>query len=452
MTPGGSSLPAYKLHKGSGQAYAYYRGRYHYFGAHETPESRERYARFIAELAARPEGDSPPSSPDRQTNLLVAELCASYLEHAVSYYRKNGRSTNHLSAVQRALRYCDALYGSTDAADFGPLSLRAIIEQMIADGLARSTINDTIGVIKRVWKWAVSHELVPPATWQALQSVPGLRKGRTAARETEPILPVEDAVVHATLPFLPQVVADMVRFQRLTGCRPGEVCEVRPQDIDRSGDIWLYVPASHKTEHHGRQRVIYIGPKTQEVLRPYLLRAAEAFCFSPAEAAKKMREVRHAARKTPLSCGNRPGTNRKRRPKRQPGDRYMKDSYRRAITRAVAQANRARELFVELVQAITAGEKPTEQVVETTLRSARRTREDLERAIGQARRGEVVAPEPDLPNWHPNQLRHTAATQFRREFGLEAAQVLLGHAQANVTQVYAERDLRLGLEAAARIG
>jgi site-specific recombinase XerD len=54
--------------------------------------------------------------------------------------------------------------------------------------------------------------------------------------------------------------------------------------------------------------------------------------------------------------------------------------------------------------------------------------------------------------WAPNQLRHAAATEVRREFRLEAAQVILGHSQANVTQIYAERDLALGVEVARAIG
>jgi len=64
------------------------------------------------------------------------------------------------------------------------------------------------------------------------------------------------------------VVADMVRFQRFTGARPGEVCQIRPIDVDRSGEVWTYRPESHKTEHHGRQRIIYVGPQAQEVLAP----------------------------------------------------------------------------------------------------------------------------------------------------------------------------------------
>jgi integrase len=54
--------------------------------------------------------------------------------------------------------------------------------------------------------------------------------------------------------------------------------------------------------------------------------------------------------------------------------------------------------------------------------------------------------------WHPNQLRHTFASEVRRKFGLEAVQVLLGHARADVTQMYAERDQQLAVRVAAEVG
>ncbi|MCG2684174.1 MAG: hypothetical protein L6306_11245 [Planctomycetales bacterium] len=57
-----------------------------------------------------------------------------------------------------------------------------------------------------------------------------------------------------------------------------------------------------------------------------------------------------------------------------------------------------------------------------------------------------------LPHWHANQLRHSKATEIRRQFGLEAARVSLGHAKADVTQIYAERDARLAVEVARKIG
>ena len=54
--------------------------------------------------------------------------------------------------------------------------------------------------------------------------------------------------------------------------------------------------------------------------------------------------------------------------------------------------------------------------------------------------------------WAPNQLRHSFATKVRKYHGLEAAQVLLGHAKADITQVYAERDAALAVRVAAEIG
>jgi integrase len=57
-----------------------------------------------------------------------------------------------------------------------------------------------------------------------------------------------------------------------------------------------------------------------------------------------------------------------------------------------------------------------------------------------------------ITRWHPNQLRHGVATAIRRQYGLEAAQVALGHTQAKITEVYAERDLSLAVRVAREIG
>jgi integrase len=54
--------------------------------------------------------------------------------------------------------------------------------------------------------------------------------------------------------------------------------------------------------------------------------------------------------------------------------------------------------------------------------------------------------------WSPNQLRHNAATEIRAKFGLEAAQMTLGHATADISQIYAERDLRKAAEVMAVVG
>ncbi len=392
--------PSYRLHKASGQAFIQLKGRRFYLGKHGTPASRERYQRFLAETWVRP---LPPSAPgDRKmADLLVVELVAAYWRWAETYYLKDGQPTRHLGIIRLALRPLRELYGQSEVVAFGPLAFRTIQGHLADRGCARKTVNDYCDVIKRAFKWGVSQEIIPPTVYQALATVPGLRKGRTQAREPEPIGPVADHVVEVTLPWLPEMLADMVRIQRLTGCRPGEVCSMRPCEIDRTTDPWVYRPASHKTQHLGRTRTIYIGPKAQDVLRPYLLRPAEAFCFSPAESESKRKTEMRSRRKSPVQPSQ--VDRAKKRPKRTAGDHYDKDSYCRAVHRAVDRANKDRI-------------------------------------------------EDPLPHWHPNQLRHAAATEIRREYGLEATQVVLGHAKADATQLYAERDGRLAAEVARKIG
>jgi integrase len=51
-----------------------------------------------------------------------------------------------------------------------------------------------------------------------------------------------------------------------------------------------------------------------------------------------------------------------------------------------------------------------------------------------------------VASWTPNRLRHSATAQCRRDFGLEAAQVLLGHNRADITQTYAEPDMKKALD------
>ena len=41
---------------------------------------------------------------------------------------------------------------------------------------------------------------------------------------------------------------------------------------------------------------------------------------------------------------------------------------------------------------------------------------------------------------------------LRKEFGVEAAQLMLGHAKADVTQLYAEVNRAKAVEVAAKIG
>lgn len=97
--------------------------------------------------------------------------------------------------------------------------------------------------------------MIPPTMQHTLASVPGLKRGRSGAKESSRVLPIEDAIVEKPLSHLPAVVADMVRLQQLTGMQPAEIRIIRPLDLDRDHDVWIYRPSIHKTQHAEKDRL-----------------------------------------------------------------------------------------------------------------------------------------------------------------------------------------------------
>ena len=158
--------------------------------------------------------------------------------------------------------------------------------------------------------------------------------------------------------------------------------------------------------------------EAQAVLRPYLLRAADQHCFSAAESREWWHQQKEAKRVTPASCGNARGRKNDRKPpaknSRLPRSFFDTASYGRAIATACKKAWPAPEEI--------RGDKAAVKAWE------------------------------DQHRWSPNQLRHTRATEVRRLYGLDAAQVILGHARADITQVYAEVDRQKAIEITRKIG
>jgi integrase len=408
--PRSPKVPSYRYHKNSRQAIAVIRGKSFYLGPWNSPESKAEYRRVIAEHWSPDSGPTAPPGPSAPPLTLDELLVAYWNRRVVSYYLKDGEPTSEQDNIRQALRPLRRLYGHTPARDFGPLSLKAVRKTMIESGRSRKLINKDIHRMRAMFRWAASEELYPGESLASLASVEALEKGRSEAKDRPPIAPVEESVVLVTLPCLSPQVASMVRLQLLTAARPGEVCVIRPRDVDRSDPTcWIYRPGSHKTEHHGRERVIMIGPKAIEVLRPWLERDPNTYCFCPAEVVA-IREKNCKSKRNILA----------RRPK--PGGRYRVDSYRVAIGRACDRAFR-----------------------HPTIRKPRG------KPLSEADRAELVAWRKDH-RWHPHQLRHTKATQIRRAFDTEAAQVILGHSKPDTTMIYAERDLTKARDVMREVG
>jgi integrase len=313
-----SSVPKYRKHKASGQAVVTLNGRDYYLGPHDSQASHIEYDRRIAEWLANERRPAVPDAAEMTIAVVTAKYWAGYV--LPRYGNKLGSDQEH--NIRAALRPLLKLFEQLPATKFGPVALQAVRDEMVAAGLARTTINDRVKRIRRMFRWLASREFVPESVYRTLKTLDGLRRGETSAREPEPIQPVAPDRVEAVTAQLPDVVADMVRLQQLTGMRSGELCIMRPTDIDRSSAVWRYVPESHKTQHRGKRRVVFLGRRAQAILLRYLARPESMYCFRPADSEAKRRAARHAARKTPLSCGNRPSSSCRRASPRKPGERY----------------------------------------------------------------------------------------------------------------------------------
>jgi len=138
-------VPAYLLHKPTGQARVRIEGRDCYLGPYGSDESRIRYGQLVSKFAGGQQIDPVKSSGKRGSlprnekpdpGPTVGELCVVFLEHAKSHYTKAGKATSEICILKSCMRPLNDLYGRTPAAEFGPLALKAVREKMIALGTA----------------------------------------------------------------------------------------------------------------------------------------------------------------------------------------------------------------------------------------------------------------------------------------------------------------------------
>lgn len=354
-----------------------------YLGKWGSPEAEANYRAYVNEIT------QPGGKIVREKRKTISDLVLGFLQSRKDYYVKDGKQTRQLSRFKVALDFCVDLYPSVEADDFGPKKLLAVRHAMETSGrFARVYINTLVNCIRCAFRWGVENEIVKPKTLWALQSVAPLKRRRSIARENAPVAPVDPSVVEKTLDFLPPTIADMVRVQRLTGMRPGEVCAMKVGDLQlNERGVLVYTLQTDKTDWRreaGQVRRIFLGPKVEAILASYLLKEddANAYVFTPKNA---VLERARAQKKKIL----------KESPKRL-NPYFETPAYARAVSRAAKQAG--------------------------------------------------------VAHWSPNQLRHLFATEIRQKYGLEAAQIMLGHANANVTQIYAERDEKKMEEIATREG
>ncbi len=174
------------------------------------------------------------------------------------------------------------------------------------------------------------------------------------------------------------------------GMRPDELCRLRPMDIDRTGETWIYRIVEHKTAKKGKLRVVPLLTDARDAITDYLNRSPESYCFSPMESVAWWHAQKRSERKTKVQPSQR--SRASENPRKKPGMRYTATSYRQSIQRAAKRAG--------------------------------------------------------VEQWHPYQIRHLSLTIVRDVIGIEAAQAFAGNSQASMTQHYAKQSEAKAIEAA----
>ena len=285
----------------------------------------------------------------------VHEVVLAFMRHAETHYLKNGKLTDEYHCLKSAACPLVHLYGETDAAQFSGPALKAVRLRMIELGWSRRYINKSVGRIRLMFRHAVSDDLIGPDVLAKLETVAPLLKGRSAAVELPRRTAVPQENIEAVRNDVNPHTKDLIDLALLTGARPGELCGLTGEMLDRTGEVWTATLGDHKMIHLGQARVIGFGPQSQLILRRYL----------KADPTQKLFPIQ-------------------------------------------------RRTFSENIKA-------------SCLR------------LG-------------LPVFTGHWLRHNAATDIRKESGLDGAQAVLGHSDAKTTEIYAHLDTSRIVEIARKRG
>ncbi len=237
----------YRYHKLRDKGFVQVNGKRIYLpGKYNSRESLRAYAEIAGDKAKASEPKAPAT---------IAGLAVKYLDHCEIYYPnpKRGQYKNVRACLRRLLKD----YRDTRVSDFGPRKLKDFMVSLTKDGCSRQYANKCCSLIKRMFKWAVSEEIVQPEILVAINSTMPLRAGQ--GRDTDPKKPVAWRDVRVTIRSAHPMLAAMIKIQWLVGCRPGEVCTLRVFDIDRSKPIWEWAPTLHKNAWRGRTLSYFLG-------------------------------------------------------------------------------------------------------------------------------------------------------------------------------------------------
>lgn len=388
----GRRLPSYRRHP-NGQAFYEYKGKRHYLGVYDSERSRRKFSAAVARIA---EGRDPSATRLDPGNPALFAMGASYVSFAQSHYGKSSKEFNSIRTALRLLHaFCtDNFSGQIDGVEFGPAKLmdfqNYLIDHRFADWRPKKSKDK--GAPKPVCDRRYTRQ-------QINKIISKVKRFFRWCCQRE-MLPAEN--YHKLL------CVQCVEFGRSSAPESEEILPV-PRSV-----VELTLPYLNPTVAAMVQTQMLCGMRPAEVciMRGIDIdRSGPIWLYVVSEHKNKWRKhvltkaVPRVAQKLILphwranldefifspkdsiSQKNGKFTPRKKRPIR---DRYDTCSYRRAIVYGIEKASRAGV---------------------------------------------------EIPHWHPNQLRHTIATEIRQLVSEQAAQLWLGHAHMQTTGIYAQKQV-----------
>lgn len=437
----------------------------------ESPESLAEYDLWVVQM----ERAANPLIGHPDVEYSIGEMCDSWLQYRASRYSDPKQNRSYDERVVQVLND----YLLIKANKFRSANLLALRDGMVTeaeetDNRSRHTINNFIKDVISIFGWGSTRDFVDKSVVDSLREIKPLRKldaPKLRGKKVVFACPEED--VSAAIGEANPTIRTMLILQLETGMRPKELREMQIDDLHLEDGIWVYIPKSHKNRHReeevglSNQRKILLSQRAAEALFDYhnniRPNPGGSHIFTAREARAFDKLARHWQRYTPEKLGvlkkitRVPGRRFGSRGKPDPTKTYSRGRASRVGEKWIGD-DRPEDVFTyddaarELgVTASTVEGWVKRKVAEMNIQKAfasEKSRGDGAFTKDQYCKAvqKLFKNNPHLTKFTSYQIRHLVATLIDEQFGREAAQAVLGHANIKTTAIYAKRNLLLARE------
>lgn len=370
--------------------------KYYSLGRYGSPEAEKEYNRLKAEF----EKENTERLPEGKTSdFLFDSYAAEFLQGKHLTADQYGDALAIQYARERFSPFLLSDFSMTHLVAFQSYLVRIAPEERIVPRngkpaihkrpWSRYYVNRLVKRFKKILVWGINNGFLSPMFRESIRLFPGITSANPRGLPERPRREaVRDSDVIATLPFLPPIVADMVKIQRAACLRPSEVCDLRVGDIVFSDSGTATVDkVKNKIARTGVHRQIAFGYAEQKILRLYCEgRKPEEFLFSMKALVEYQFQQKRLNRKTPMTPSQK----------------------QREIDRFKTRFDRF-------------GENITSNVYARI----------VARAVNRA-----IFADAGVQKWTPYQLRHAAYSAISAQYGVDVASKVAGHLSPNLARVY----------------